>query len=65
MYGRAARVACFGNRRVFFTPCCAELPLDGCPYTPDEQATFIRILTQILDSPDAIDGLLETMGGGE
>ena len=30
-------------------------------YTPDEQAAFVQILSTILDSPEAVEGLLETM----
>ena len=32
-------------------------------YTPDEQATFITTLSSILDSAEAVEGMLDTMEG--
>lgn len=34
---------------------------EGSSYTPDEQRTFITILTSILSSNEAVEGLMETM----
>ena len=34
-------------------------------YTPTEQATFITTLSAILDSTEAVEGMLETMDGGD